>query len=250
MLKEFGWTRAITSGAFSLASIISGVLAIAMGGLTDKFGPRIVMTLCGLLLGIGSLLISQISALWQLYLLYGILVGTGMSAADIPVVATVARWFIKRRGMMTGITKVGAGIGIMVVPLLASWLISSYGWRNTYIILGMGFIVLLIAAARVMRHNPHEMGLMPDNESYEPSIIDTGSGDPAMPLKEIVKTKQFWAINLAEFCTFFCLLPLQSVSFYLFVERSQGYFKPFGCFLSLSLAQFKCSLNGIPLCFP
>ena len=52
MLKEFGWTRAMTSGAFSLCSIIQGLLGIAMGGVTDKFGPRVVMTLCGLLLGL------------------------------------------------------------------------------------------------------------------------------------------------------------------------------------------------------
>ena len=51
VLNEFGWTRTMTSGAFSLASIVNGLLAIVMGGLTDKFGPRIVITLCGLLLG-------------------------------------------------------------------------------------------------------------------------------------------------------------------------------------------------------
>jgi sugar phosphate permease len=70
MLKEFGWTRAMTAGAFSLCSMIQGLPGIAMGGLTDKFGPRVVITLCGLPLGLGYALMSQVSAMWQLYLLY------------------------------------------------------------------------------------------------------------------------------------------------------------------------------------
>ena len=56
VLSEFGWTKAVTSGAFSLASMINGLLAVAMGGLTDKFGPRIVMTICGLFLALGFML--------------------------------------------------------------------------------------------------------------------------------------------------------------------------------------------------
>src|SRR3974377_1127650 len=60
VLNEFGWTKAVTSGAFSLASLINGLLAVAMGGLTDKFGPRIVMTVCGLFLALGFMLMSQI----------------------------------------------------------------------------------------------------------------------------------------------------------------------------------------------
>src|SRR4030067_687217 len=60
VLHEFGWTRAMIAGAFSLASVVNAVLAIAMGGLTDRFGPRIVMTFCGSLLGLGFILMSQI----------------------------------------------------------------------------------------------------------------------------------------------------------------------------------------------
>ena len=75
VLTEFGWTRALTSGAFSLSWIVHGLLSIVMGGLNDRFGPRIVLTLCALLLGGGYLLMSQISAVWQLYFFYGIIIG-------------------------------------------------------------------------------------------------------------------------------------------------------------------------------
>ena len=63
VLREFGWTRAVTAGAFSLCSLIQGLLAIAMGALTDRFEPRLVMTLCGFLLAAGYLLMSQINTL-------------------------------------------------------------------------------------------------------------------------------------------------------------------------------------------
>ena len=64
MLTYFGWTGAITSGAFSLSMVLEGLLGIVMGGLTDRFGPRLVMTLCGFLLGLGYLLMSQVNAIW------------------------------------------------------------------------------------------------------------------------------------------------------------------------------------------
>jgi len=77
MINEFGWTRAITSGAFSLSSIVNGLLAIVMGRLTDAYGPRIVMTICAVMLCLGFLLMSQIGAVWQLYIFYGVIAGTG-----------------------------------------------------------------------------------------------------------------------------------------------------------------------------
>ena len=66
--EEFGWSSAMTSGAFSISVIVQGSLAIVMGGLTDRFGPRLVVTFCGFFLGLGYLLMSQINAIWQLYL--------------------------------------------------------------------------------------------------------------------------------------------------------------------------------------
>ena len=89
VLNEFGWTKAMTSGAFSLASMMNGLLTVAAGRLTDKFGPRMVMTVCGLFLGLGFMLMSQISNVFHLYLFYGIFVGTGMSGSFIPLTSTV-----------------------------------------------------------------------------------------------------------------------------------------------------------------
>ena len=134
LLNEFGWTRAIISGAFSLSTILLGIMSILMGGLSDRFGPRIVLTLCAFLLGLGYFLMSQISTAWQLYLVYGIIIGTGMGGSFVPVMSTIARWFTKRRGMMTGIIAAGIGVGASVGPPTVHQLIFNYGWRISFII--------------------------------------------------------------------------------------------------------------------
>jgi MFS family permease len=133
LIAEFGWTRALTSGAFSLSMFIYGLLGIVVGGLTDRFGPRLVVTLCGLLIGLGYLLTSMVSTLWQLYLFFGIIAGVGMSGVWVPQMSSVARWFVKRRSLMTGIVIAGTGISQLIAPPIISRLIAVYDWRTSYI---------------------------------------------------------------------------------------------------------------------
>jgi MFS family permease len=205
---EFGWSRAMISGASSLAFLIGGAFGITAGRLNDKIGPKALSVVVSILFGLGYLLLSRLQTPWQLYLVYGLPVALGFGAFDVITLSTVSRWFVRSRGMMSGLVKVGTGSGQALMPLFAAALIAAYGWRSAYIILGVVIIVLLVAAAQVMRHNPREIGLLPDNDPYEPSTLGSGSRDPGMPLKEIFRTKQFWAINLAEFCSFFCLLTI------------------------------------------
>ena len=205
---EFGWSRAMISGASSLAFLMGGAFGIPAGRLNDKIGPKALSVVVSILFGLGYLLLSRLQTPWQLYLIYGLPVAVGFGAFDVITLSTVSRWFVRSRGMMSGVVKVGTGSGQVLMPLFAAALIAAYGWRSTYLILGVVIIVLLVAAAQVMRHNPREIGLLPDNDPYEPSTLGSGSRDPGMPLKEIFRTKQFWAINLAEFCSFFCLLTI------------------------------------------
>ena len=79
LLTEFGWTRAETSGAYSLFIVLHGLVYIVTGRLNDRLGPRIVMIACGFFLGLGYLLLSQISTIWHLYLVYGVIIAIGMS---------------------------------------------------------------------------------------------------------------------------------------------------------------------------
>jgi MFS family permease len=100
-----------------------GAVGILAGKLNDRIGPRILIVASGISLGLGYLLMSQLQTMWQLYLLYGVLVGIGFSTHDVITLSAVTRRFVKRRGMMPGIVKVGTGAGQLVVPLIATALI-------------------------------------------------------------------------------------------------------------------------------
>jgi len=199
LLEEFGWNRAVTSGAFSLSMFIYGVLGIVVGALNDRFGPRVVLTFCGILLGLGYLLMSQISALWQLYLFWGVIIGIGMSGVWVPLLSTIAKWFDKRRTLMTGIVIAGLGIGGLIGPPLISRLIATYDWLLSLIIVGIAVLLFVVIATQFLRRAPTQMRQLPEGES-EGKYQTAKSVTNSFSFKEAVKTTQFWIV----FGMFFC----------------------------------------------
>ena len=207
VLAEFGWTRAMTSGAFSLSLLISGLSAIIMGRLTDRIGPRWVITLCGFLLGLGYLLISQVTAVWQLYLFYGVIIGIAMGGSWVPLMSTVARWFAVRRSLMTGICLVGLGIGGLIAPPLANRLISIYNWRTSYVIIGAVGLVIVILAAQFLKRDPTLKGQLPYGQSNKEEH-GLESGNEGLSFNEAVRTGKFWLFFAALLCFGFSLYAL------------------------------------------
>ena len=207
MLTDFDWTRALTSGALSLSMVVQGSLAVVMGGLNDRFGPRIVLTFSGFLVGLGYLLMSQIGALWQLYLFYGVVIGIGMSGVLVPLLSTVARWFVARRNVMTGIVVAGIGVSGLIAPPVANWLVSAYDWRLPYIILGGLILVVVILAAQFLRRDPTQMGQVPygGNEGGGQRLK---AGTEGFSLREAAYVRQFWVVVAMFFCLGFCLFSI------------------------------------------
>ena len=203
-LAEFGWSRATISGASSLFFFMFGLVGILTGRLVDRIGPRIVMTGCGFFYGLGYLLMSQIQSVWQLYLFYGLIVAIGFSGIDVVTLSTVARWFTRLRGTMSGIIKVGAGVGLLLMPLVTNWLISSYGWRTSYTIIGLAVLVFVLVPSQFLKRDPSEIGLLPDGEKI------TNIGKPApegkgLSLKKAAQTGQFWMLCVMCLSFGFCL---------------------------------------------
>ncbi|MBW2029992.1 MAG: MFS transporter [Deltaproteobacteria bacterium] len=197
LIAEFGWSRALLSGAHSLTLFVTGSLGIFVGRLNDRYGPRIVMAVTGFLFGLGLMLMSMLREAWHLYLFYGLIVGMGMSSVDVIALSTTARWFVRKRGLMTGIVKVGTGTGQLLVPIIASMLIVTYGWRKSYIVMGLAGMFLLMGVGQLLRRDPVLMGVLPDGDT-KAEARGILSEEMGMGLKETVRTRSFWTICLTN----------------------------------------------------
>jgi MFS family permease len=154
MAAEFGAGRSLTSVVFSLTVCVWSTLGTLTGHLGDRLGPRIVVGVGGLIMGIGLLLTSQIHVLWLGYLTYGVGVGIGVACAYVPMVAVVGGWFLNRRNTALGIAVAGIGFGTVLGAPLAAWLVSRYGWRATDVIFAVGTTAILFGCAAAVERPP------------------------------------------------------------------------------------------------
>jgi len=194
LLTEFGWTRAMTSGAFSISWIVQGISSVVMGGLNDKIGPRVVVTLCGLLFGLGYLLMSQIDSVWQLYIFYGLLTGIGASGVAVSLTSTIVKWFTKRRNLVVSVVSSGGEIGALILPLVAIRLIAAYDWRMSYAIMGSFVLVIVIIAAQFLKRAPVQTRQVSYTEDRQSRYL---SGEE-LNLKDAVHTRQFWLASALQ----------------------------------------------------
>jgi MFS family permease len=190
VLNEFGWTRAVTSGAYSLNMVLVGVFCLISGKLVSKLGPRIVLTAGGCFIGLGYILMSKVASEWQYYLCYGIIISIGVGCVLVPLLATVARWFTKGRGLASGIVISGVGIGIVVMPQIANAIISNYNWRTSFLVLGIVSLVLIISFAQLLKGAPERSNQDTKNNSGV-NIRTKG-----LSLAEAAHTRAFWIVCL------------------------------------------------------
>lgn len=207
LLNEFNWTRATVSGAASLCFLVHGLTSILAGNLNDRFGPRLIMTGCGIFLGIGFLLMSGINSIWHLYLFYGLVVGVGLSGTDVILLSTMARWFEKKRGMMSGIIKVGTGVGMVIMPIFITWLLKGYGWRTTFTALGVIILVSVLFFAQFLVRDPAVKAQFIDN--IKRHIPDSGNKiEDGLSFKEAISTRQFHTVCAVYFIILFSVFTI------------------------------------------
>jgi len=203
-IEELGWTRAQLSGAFSLGSIVMALMGAVTGRLSDRFGPRLIITVFGSFLGIGYLLMSPMNAVWQAYVVWGILVGTGASVVGPALMSTLSRWFNKRRGLAIGVVSTGAGIGGMIFSPVAAWLALAYSWRFAWIILGIISLLIMISSGLLLKRRPAEAGQLPDGAAEmkkpETKTIQDSGPVQGISLSQALHTRQFWILCAILLC--------------------------------------------------
>ena len=190
---EMGWGRTSLSLAYSVYVFIYSGLGIVTGVCTDRWGPRLVVGVGGVLLGSGVMLMSQVHALWQLYVFLGGIAALGMSAAFVPCNATVVRWFTQRRGLALSMSTSGSSFGNFLIPPLAATLITLYGWRTSYLLLGLGGMALIVLCAFFTIRDPERLGLYPDG--LQPVLL---SGEALSSPRPSLDPRDEWTLASAR----------------------------------------------------
>ena len=202
MSTELNWSRGMASGAYSTFMLFTGLFSIMTGRINDKLGPRLVLTACGLLSGLGYLLVSQTTALWQLYLFYGVVISLASSCTYVPLLSTVAKWFTKRRNTMTGIVASGLGFGTVVMSPLAGWLMTNYDWRTSFVVLGSIALVFITLLAQLLRRDPGQIGALPYGESGV-SSEKVNQQLRGLSLQQAIQSPQLWKVCALFSCHLF-----------------------------------------------
>jgi MFS family permease len=161
MEATFGWDRAALSGAAAISLLLLGAAGPIVGWLADQWGPRRVIFVSAILLGLGAMLSSRVSALWQIYITCGVLMGLGAGGVGMSTgAALAARWFEARRGLVMGLVGGAMSAGQLVIVPLAVWFTLRYGWRQSFLYLGVLLLVIALPLTVLfIRDDPGQKGL-------------------------------------------------------------------------------------------
>jgi MFS family permease len=219
IVSEFGWSRAATSLAFSLQRLEGGIAAPIFGYLIDKLGPRKLNLFAVTIFGVGFLLLSRINSLLSFYVAF-LIISIGHSAGFFSVgAATVANWFIRKRGKAMGFLTGGVCLAGTLVPVLV-WVIRLCGWRWALVIAGIGMWVVGIPLSFVLRQRPEQYGLLPDGDNPQkyssdqstrnsptvhPQVVST---EIEFTAREAIKTSTFWLLSIGSSISFMAMSAL------------------------------------------
>jgi len=206
---EFGWSRTTLSMAISLNILLYGLIGPFAAGFINRYGPRRVMATSALVLGLGTLATITIKQPWQLFALWGAVVGAGTGILAIVLGASIVqRWFHEQRGLALGLLTASAATGQLIfLPPLAR-LVVDHGWRAAVIAMGLLALLMSPVALWLMRDRPADKGLRPiglgageaENASPAPSTAGTPGVGPnpfiaaLSALRIASRSREFWIL--------------------------------------------------------
>ena len=197
--NEFGWSRTTISMAISLNILLYGLIGPFAAGFINRYGPRRVMAASAILIGLGTLATITIKHPWQLFALWGVLVGVGTGIIAIVLGATVVqRWFYAHRGLALGMLTASAATGQLVfLPFLAK-LVVDHGWRSAVITMATLALLMAPIALLLMRDRPHDKGLLPLGQPEGMPVPTAAVQNPFVAaiaaLTTASRSKEFWIL--------------------------------------------------------
>jgi MFS family permease len=200
---EFGWSVSTISAAVAVNMALYGLTAPFAAALMERFGIRRVVMCALLVVALGSGLTVFMTTSWQLVLLWGVLVGLGTGSMALSLVATVTgRWFVARRGLVSGILTAGGAAGQLIFLPLVAWIDSQWGWRAASLGTTAAALAVLPLVAWLLRDRPRDLGVVPyggtaadDRISEDGAPVRTGAARAAIRgLVEGARTRPFWLL--------------------------------------------------------
>jgi MFS transporter, OFA family, oxalate/formate antiporter len=193
--KEFGWKRADTSQVFTVAVVVFAISFILAGRLQDKKGPFFISLVGCILLTIGFLLCAKTNTLGYLIFCFGVLVGIGNGFGYATPIPVMAKWFPDKRGLAVGLAVAGYGGGSAIFgPLALKWLIPTYGWRTTFVVLGVVFFFMTLVGAFLLKNPP--AGYRPPGWAPAPAAKAAATTHEFTP-GEMLRTPTFYFMWIA-----------------------------------------------------
>jgi MFS family permease len=203
---DFAASRGSVSLVFSLAGFFYFGLGVVTGPLADRWGARRLAVIGMILIGVGLGVASVARSLVEVYAAYGLGVGLGVGCSYVPAVGAVQRWFVRRRGFASGLAVSGIGVGTLVVPPLAAFMIETLGWRETYLVLGAFAVVIGAGMALLIEDDPRGRGVSPDGDVL-PHGQSLGAAT-GVPIGRAIVSPRFLGLYAAcAICSFGLFVP-------------------------------------------
>lgn len=211
--SEFSASRGSVSLVFSLAGFLYFSLGVLSGPLSDRWGSRALVVTGMILVGLGLALAGMARSLMQVYIAYGLGVGLGVGLSYVPVLSTIQRWFVRRRGFASGVAVSGIGVGTLVMPPLSALLVESIGWRGAYFVLGGLAVVVGAGMALLIVDSPKDRGLFPDGDTMTTDAkIEPPKG---FAVAAAVRSSRFIGLYVAcLLCSFGVFVPFAHLAAY------------------------------------
>jgi MFS family permease len=193
LLDTFGWSRGATAGIFSIVLTVDALLSPVVGHLLDRYGTKKIAIAGCLALVIGLFLSSRVTALWQLYVCFGIILAVGFTFTGmVPHVFLISEWFSTKRASAIGFVYAGSGVGIMLLAPLSEWLISNYGWMRAFeIFSGLVLIGILPMVWLYYQHGPN-------SERAADHPVEKKPSDNQWTAKLALHSLQFWLLFISR----------------------------------------------------
>jgi OFA family oxalate/formate antiporter-like MFS transporter len=210
MTQEFGWSRTEVAGATSLGAILGAILAPFSGRLVDKMGSRLLLATGGVSVALACFYLAVAQTLLGFYVAFTLSRIADQGLIKIGASTTVGKWFQRYRGRATGLVFFAGSAGIIVLAPIVQLVISTWGWRTAWVMLGiMMFSLGAIPAALIIRRQPEDLGLVLDGVNPSERSSASASSSPrftqAPPEEEqwlvsqVIRTPAFWLILLSLF---------------------------------------------------